>query len=245
MRRPRIGIPLSLDDRGRWRADRAYHYIDRSYADATDRAGGSPLHLPIQRNPADVVAGLDGLLIPGGGDFPSQSTLPAGVELDLVPSDQLAFDEALLSAACERGIPVLGICYGMQLMARARGGSLDTHLPSQRPEAGDHRLPVDRHHPIEIESNSLLASVLGISPQSVNSLHHQAVGRLGPGHRAVAFAADGVIEAIERAEPTGGPVGSGAWELGVQWHPEKMGEDSSSRLFGAFIEACRPSGIVS
>ena len=126
MRRPRIGIPLSLDDRGRWRADRAYHYIDRSYADAIDRAGGMPLHLPLQSDPARLVQSLDGLLLPGGDDFPMTDApdgrTPPGASLSLVPSEQLAFDEALYDAASRRGLPVLGICYGMQVMARFRGG---------------------------------------------------------------------------------------------------------------------------
>ena len=78
MRRPRIGIPLTLDDRGRWRRDRAYHYIDRSYADAVDRAGGLALHLPIQHDVDALVEGLDGLLLPGGDDFPSTTPLPPG-----------------------------------------------------------------------------------------------------------------------------------------------------------------------
>jgi len=88
MHRPRIGIPLSLDDRGRWRAERTYHYIDRSYADAIDRAGGVALHLPIQSDVAGLVDAIDGLLLPGGDDFPSDAPLAPEIEalLDLVPA---------------------------------------------------------------------------------------------------------------------------------------------------------------
>ena len=234
MRRPRIGIPLSLDDRGRWRSGRSYYYLDRSYASAIERAGGIPLQLPIQDDPASLIVELDGLLIPGGDDLPATEPLPEDIEarLDLVPEAQLRFDESLLSAALAGGRPVLGICYGMQLLARFRGGELIADLPHARPEAGDHRLAIDARHAISIESKSRLSRILDAATCSVNSLHHQAVVRAGRGHRAVAFAADGVIEAIEGDESIAG------WELGVQWHPEKMGEASSARLFEAFIAAC-------
>jgi putative glutamine amidotransferase len=244
MYRPQIGIPLTLDDRGRWRKARAYHYIDRSYADAIDRAGGIALQLPIQSDPIRLIDSLDGLLIPGGDDFPADDVpqdsmserRPEDPPLELVAPEQLAFDEALFEAASNRGIPILGICYGMQLMARMRHGVLDTHLPSQRPDADCHKLPSDARHPIRIESNSQLADILGSETCDVNSLHQQAVRQVGPMHRAVASSSDGIIEAIERSSAT-----TDSWEIGVQWHPEKMAEESSGRLFSAFIEACRKS----
>lgn len=236
MHRPQIGIPLTLDDRGRWREGRAYHYIDRCYADAIDRAGGLAVQLPIQSDPAALVESIDGLLIPGGDDFPAETELPDDAVLDLVSSDQLAFDEALYEAASQRAIPVLGICYGMQLMARMRDGILDAYLASQDRKLDCHKLPPESRHPIRIESTSRLASILGSETCQVNSLHQQAVRHVGSMHRAVAFSPDGVIEAIERTEDA-----TDVWELGVQWHPEKMADDSSMRLFRAFVSACRGS----
>jgi putative glutamine amidotransferase len=234
MRRPQIGIPLTLDDRGRWRTGRHYHYIDRRYADAIDGAGGLALQLPIQSDPEALVQSIDGLLIPGGDDFPADEALPDDVELDLVAREQLAFDEILYDAARRRGLPILGICYGMQLMARRRGGALHADLATQRPGSDDHALPEDARHPITLDRTSILFHLFGSGAATVNSQHHQAVARVGPDHRAVAHAPDGVIEAIEARND-----GTGAWELGVQWHPEKMREATSERLFRGFIEACR------
>ena len=125
-------------------------------------------------------------------------------------------------------------------MARMRNGTLDVHLPSQRPDADCHKLPPSERHSIRIESGSRLARILESETCSVNSLHQQAVHRVGPIHRVVATSSDGVIEAIERSEND-----SSVWELGVQWHPEKMAEESSRRLFRAFVAACQGSEIES
>ncbi|MFP6654537.1 MAG: gamma-glutamyl-gamma-aminobutyrate hydrolase family protein [Myxococcota bacterium] len=234
MNRPQIGISLTLDNRGRWRKGRSYHYIDRSYADAIDRAGGNCLQLPIQAEPESLMARLDGLLLPGGDDFPADGELPDDVRLNLVSPEQLAFDEALFEAARSRGVPIFGICYGMQLMARARGGVLTAHLASQMPEAQCHQLSPEQRHAISIEATSRLASILGSRIEHVNSLHQQAVRSVGTMHRIVATSPDGLIEAIELE-----PEQASTWEIGVQWHPEKLANQSSDQLFRAFVDACR------
>ena len=237
MQRPRIGIPLCLDDRGRWRPGHDYLYIDRRYAAAIDRAGGEPVHLPVQSEAARLVDALDGLLLPGGDDFPSDRALPADVRLAPVPETQRAFDADLYRAASEQRLPILGICYGMQLMAHVQHGRLEPHLPSADLAADDHRLPADRRHPIEVAPESRLARILGPGTHEVNSLHHQGVRETGAAHIVAARAADGVIEAIERANAP-----EDRWEIGVQWHPEKQDDAPSEALFDAFVTACRHAG---
>jgi gamma-glutamyl-gamma-aminobutyrate hydrolase PuuD len=230
--RPLIGIPPCLDEVGRWRSGREYQYVDAAYARAVEAAGGTPVYLPLQEDAAALVDRLDGLLIPGGDDLLPERPYPPEVVFDPTPERQLAFDRALLAAALERRVPVLAICYGMQLLALARGGTLHYDVATDVPEAGPHRLSGrDGRHGLRITPGSRLASILGQDPGPVNSRHHQAVAEPGAGARVCAVAEDGLVEAIElEGEP---------FAIGVQWHPETLDGAHRERLFGAFSLACR------
>jgi putative glutamine amidotransferase len=215
--RPRIGI------------SRPGLPLDARYADAVAEAGGEPIHLAALRAPAEALAGLAALLVPGGPDFAPPRPYPPGVAFDLVSEPQLACERALVAEAIARGLPVLGVCYGMQLLAVVAGGSLVYDLPTDRPEAGQHRLPEPGgRHTIEIAPGTLLAGLLGAGTTAVNSTHHQAVDDPGSGLRVSARAADGVVEAIEAADPE-------RFVLGVQWHPERMDPAHRAALFGSFV----------
>ena len=230
--RPLIGMPPCLDDRGRWRSGRTYHYMDAAYAHALDAAGAHAIVLPRQGDVAALVERLDGVLLPGGDDFAPDRGYPAHVRFDCVPDAQLAFDRALLAAALERRLPLLGVCYGMQLLALARGATLHYDLPTDRPESAPHQLPeADGRHAIKVEPASALAEILGADPPPVNSLHHQALAEPGAGVRVSARAPDGVVEAIELEDHP--------FALGVQWHPEKLEGPHRDALFGAFVAACQ------
>jgi len=195
----------------------------------------------VQDDVAALADHLDGLLVPGGGDFAPPRTYPTGVVFDLVPERQLAFDRALLAAMLERDRPVLAICYGMQLLALHCGGALHFDVACDVPAAQEHRLadPAARH-PVRVESATLLHGALGAERVTVNSRHHQAVADPG-GARISARSDDGLAEAVE--------LPGARFALGVQWHPESLEPDHRRPLFGAFVRACgvtaKPAGVDS
>jgi putative glutamine amidotransferase len=210
--RPLIGIPPCLDDQGRWRPTREYHYADAAYARAVEQAGGVPVYLPQQGDVAALLDRLDGLLVPGGGDFAPDRRYPASVSFDLV----------------------LGICYGMQLLALHCGGSLHFDLPTDVPGASEHRFAdPGARHAIRLESASRLRGALGADHAAVNSRHHQAVADAGNA-RVSARSEDGIVEAIELPDAR--------FAVGVQWHPESLGEDHRAQVFGAFVRTCGSRG---
>jgi putative glutamine amidotransferase len=226
--RPLIGIPPCLDERGRWRSEREYHYADAAYARAVAEAGGIPVYLPQQDDVVSLAERIDGLLLPGGGDFAPDRAYP-GVSFDLVPERQLAFDRALLGAALDRDRPVLGICYGMQLLALHCEGALHFDLATDVPGADEHRFgDPGARHAIRIDSATRLGAVLGAAELPVNSRHHQAVSDAGRA-RVAARTADGVVEAVELSDAR--------FALGVQWHPESLDARHREQLFGAFVRA--------
>ncbi len=226
-----IGIPPCLDDAERWRPGRPYHYIDAAYAACVESCGGAAVYLPLCEKPEEQLEHLDGLLIPGGGDFAPPRAYPPELHFDLVPARQLACDRRLLAGALERELPVFGICYGMQLLVDHCGGELIYDLPHDRPELGAHRLAEpEARHGLALEPGSRLWRALGAQPLGVNSRHHQGVADAGPTLRVCARADDGLVEAVELP-------GTG-FCLGVQWHPERMGGEHAENLFRAFVRAC-------
>jgi putative glutamine amidotransferase len=229
---PTVGLPIGLDEQGRWKPGRTYHYLDAAYARAIERAGGCALYLPAQGEPQALVERIDALLVPGGDDLLPPQPYPAHVRFDPVPARQLEFDSALLAAALARGIPVLGICYGMQLLALARRGSLLYDLATDLPGSAPHRLGAGETHAVRLEPGSRLAAIVGASELRVSSRHHQAVSDPGAGLRACAQTGDGVIEAIEAPD---------GFCLGVQWHPEGQDDAESEALFRAFVAAAVPA----
>jgi len=204
-------------------------FLWESLLEADDVAPGSDGSPPAATAPATVPlpsVGTARVAQPVG-----ESASP--VRFDPVDPRQLAFDRALVAAALAREIPVLGICYGMQLLALHAGARLHLHLPRDLPGAGRHRGGgrEDARHGLRVEPGTRLAALLGTGDTEVNSSHHQAVSNPGA-WRVAARAPDGVIEAVE---PPG--AASGCLRLGVQWHPERMDPAHRGALFGALVEA--------
>ena len=237
---PLIGIPLCLDERGRWRPGRDYVYADRSYSAALSASGATPVHIPTPTS-ADfaqssaLVERLDGVLIPGGDDFPPRDPARYSPDVfDLAPSSQLDFDRSLLQAAIASGKPLLGICYGMQLLVLEAGGALYPHLPVDL----EQRNPVIAHgggkeithHDVDFAKGSRLAEVVARSALRVNSRHHQGVRDAGT-LSVSARSSDGLIEAVEAR--------GNAFALGVQWHPESLEGPAGAGLIRSFVEATR------
>ena len=208
-----------------------------TYADAFARAGNTPLVLPAETNRdvvARMLASVDVLLLCGGEDVdPSRYKTKPSSRLGEVNLRRDAWEWLLLDEAVKRRLPVIGICRGCQLINVYFGGTLWQDLPSERPGEVKHR---GTHlHGVRIEAGSRLARSLGYEEMQVNTSHHQAVRDLAPGFRAVAFAPDGVVEAIESETL---PV------AGVQFHPEKLfvlkGRDEFRVLFADPLKWARP-----
>ncbi len=215
------------------------YYLNDVYIRYMERAGCLFFGLPTteqRRLSRDYIRNLDGLLLTGGND------VFAGAYGETPLSDQwqhdaprTLFEIELIHQALEQKKPILGICRGFQMLNVALGGSLYQDIASQRPDSLQHRSlnkPVWNDHPVRIQQGSLLHRVLGRSECRVNTSHHQAVKQPASSLTPVAWAPDGVIEGLESPDHP--------FVLGVQWHPEAMGEDPTAvALINQFVQACK------
>jgi len=194
---------------------------------------GTPLFLDEWEDKAEEIArGFDGLVLSGGADLPpswyGQEPLD-GAGLDLVSARRPVFEQALVGAFVAAGKPVLGICYGLQFQNVWKGGALFQDLKSQH--VSDYPHEDGNLHEVRLERDSRLFEIIGEEEFMVPSYHHQGVSDVAPGGRAVCFAPDGVIEAVEWNEDN--------WFLGVQWHPERAPDSNATqKLMRAFMAAC-------
>src|SRR3990167_10958709 len=212
------------------------------YRHAIIQAGGDARRLDQSMRAEDALAGVEGLLLTGGGDVdPSRYGEPTHPAFVAAETGRDEFEIALVLAARARHVPILAICRGIQVLNVACSGTLVQDIPTQLHGALAHSLPAPPHestsfaHDVWIEKDSLLSMLMRerlIDADSceVNSRHHQALKRLAPGFKVSATAPDGVIEAIE--DPTA------PFCLGVQWHPENFWRTGEFRpLYEGFLEA--------
>jgi putative glutamine amidotransferase len=234
--RPRIGITMRLE----LETDR--FYLARHYSEAVEAAGGLPVHIPLIPKPdfiKQVLAGLDGLLLPGSNSDvdPLRYGREPHPQLGPVVPEKDETDLLALAEAESRAMPVLAICFGLQSLNVSRGGTLIQDIVSQHPDAIKHEqgAPRDRHsHHVRLLEDSRLGQMANAETAPVNSHHHQAVETLGRELVVTAWAPDGIVEAVE--DPRGD-----RFVLGVQWHPEIGWERDpfSQALFNRFTAEAR------
>jgi putative glutamine amidotransferase len=236
--RPRIAIPVPYSGDPEYAA-RALPQYER----AVVMAGGEPVRIPLDQEPDELrplIEGCDAVLLPGSPADVDPAKYDAARDPKTADADSRRdqADEVLLQAAYRARKPVLGICYGLQILNVYRSGSLIQHIESPVNHEAGRKVAVA--HTIDVFSGSKLAEVVrdaGADPAKllVNSSHHQSVDEVGDGLRIVARCReDGVVEAIEGTAPD-------HFVLAVQWHPERsVDEDAPSRaIFSALVKAAQ------
>jgi putative glutamine amidotransferase len=231
--KPRIAIPIPHGSDQEY-AMRAIPQYER----AIELSGGEPVRIPLDRTPAEVmkiIERCDGVLLPGS----KADVDPAKFGAEKHPKTEAAdprrdtVDELLLQDAYNMHKPILGICYGLQILNVYRSGTLLQHIESSINHEAGRKVPVA--HQVEVEEGSTLAEVVGSGAMPANSSHHQSAEVIGDGLKAVARCPeDGIIEGLEGTS-------SDHFVLAVQWHPERSyDEDERSRaIFRSLIEAAR------
>jgi putative glutamine amidotransferase len=207
-----------------------------TYLDAVAGAGGLPVVVPPLAAEAvgPFLDRVSGVCLSGGPDL-HPSAYGATPHPRLGPTELRfdAFELALARAADERGLPVLAICRGAQVVNVARGGALHQHLPDDVGDAIEHRQKQPAREPthvVTIAPRSRLATILGSRRVEVNSFHHQAASRIGDGLVPTAWAQDGTVEGFEAP--------GDRFLIGVQWHAECLtAEAGHAALFAAFVAA--------
>jgi putative glutamine amidotransferase len=238
MKRPIIGISLDLqsDNEKYSYSHFPWYALRTSYSDAVSDADGLPIMLPFDESAIDETLDLiDGLIVPGGDwdidpAFYGQKIMSDKV---VINHRRTAYDMKLMQKALERDMPVLGICYGMQLINVIAGGSLIQDLPTMKSSDINHEQPHPKNalwHDINIVKGTKLWDISGQKTHAkVNSTHHQAIDMIGKNIIVSANAPDGIIEAIESTIHK--------FAVGVEWHPEYQSIDLDQNIFKEFVKA--------
>lgn len=218
-------------------------YLGRDYSEALESLGAIPYHISLIPNESyisEIVKNVDGILLPGSDT--DVDPLIFGEEprpnLKRIIPEKENTDLMILAEAEKLNKPLLGICFGMQVLNVSRGGTLIQDIESEIENSVKHEQgkPLARNsHSLEIEKESMLSRLITNGGcVKVNSHHHQAIGKVGKNLKATAWAKDGVVECLEDTR-------SERFVLGVQWHPElSWNSDALSKnIFESFISACR------
>jgi putative glutamine amidotransferase len=226
MSRPLIGVCAAIERAsfGVWK-DEPATLLPLSYSRAIHGAGGMMALLPPDRvaeeEPGELLSRIDALVLGGGADIdPESQGVEAHPETIGSNPDRDRFEIALALGALDRGMPLLGVCRGMQVLNLACGGTLDQHIPDRLGHLIHRPVPGSwAEHEVRIEPGSLAATAAGTERLTVKSHHHQGVDRIADTLTATGWATDDEsVEAIESAD--------GGFALGVLWHPEEDATDA-------------------
>jgi putative glutamine amidotransferase len=232
MARPLIAVCAAVERAsfGVWSEEPAT-LLPLSYSRAIHGAGGMMAMLPPDRvaesDPGELLDRIDALVLGGGADIdPDSQGVEAHPETIGTNPDRDRFEIALALGALDRGMPLLGVCRGMQVLNVACGGTLDQHIPDRLGHEIHRPVPgAWAEHEVRIEPGSLAAEAAGTERLTVKSHHHQGIDRIADKLTATAWATDDeTVEAIES--------GDGDFALGVLWHPE---EDATDAIIPALI----------
>jgi len=232
MARPLIGVCAAIERAsfGVW-SDEPATLLPLSYSRAIHGAGGMMAMLPPDRraseDPGELLDRIDALVLGGGADIdPESQGVEAHPETVGTNPDRDSFEIALARGALQRGIPLLGVCRGMQVINVACGGTLDQHIPDRLGHEIHRPVPgAWAEHEVRIEPGSLAAEAAGTERLTVKSHHHQGIDRIADKLTATAWATDDeTVEAIES--------GDADFALGVLWHPE---EDATDAIIPALV----------
>jgi putative glutamine amidotransferase len=240
--KPRVGIPWRTREEERQGSVEKLNY----YFEAVRRAGGKPEHVSLALPEEELkrqAASLDAFVLPGSpADVdPARYSEPRHPKTKTLDPERDRTDSTILEHALAAHKPVLAICYGCQILNVHQGGTLVQDIPAEKPGTDAHgktdlvasAMTKDLEHGARLAEGSHLQKLAGATQVKINSSHHQSIDRPGEKLRVTARGTDGVIEGVELQSPEN-------WVIGVQWHPERMPDDTfAQKLFADFISAAR------
>lgn len=221
-----IAITMCLDKTGLINDGVEYNYVRREYGEAIKKAGGQPFYVDASADPLEVAKLCSGVVISGGQDIDPTLYGEANRGCNILePTERTLWERRLIEACDAEKVPILGICYGSQLLNIHYGGTLYQDIASEVEDSLDHGIP----SAAAMHNITFVEDILGYKrgyATPVAARHHQAVRELAPGFSAAAYADDGTIEAIQ-----------GRGHFGIQWHPES--DVTAQIIYSTFMSECK------